>query len=266
VRRLWTSLLALVVMTTLASAVPERIHVSSPLPVEYNVVNGAIMLHIDTNYVVPNTKYSVTAEIEKNTGCKGCYNVYLVLHTPATPGYAWNPRKLAPILAVIHPDATEKNVNIRVIPLGNLKNAESAAESAARCGALRAEATKMYAKIEMCKIAGCDENEVQQIREEWNKIRTNNIKQRCGIALPLPPTEAVASEINVSEIMGRYITQDASILTVKREENVLHIETLQKGRILGIIPVSIQTTIEITGTRVSIRQPWWYSILHWIIW
>jgi len=63
VRRPWTSLLALILVITLAGAVPEQIHVSSPLPVEYNVVNGAILLHIDTNYVVPNTKYSVTAEI-----------------------------------------------------------------------------------------------------------------------------------------------------------------------------------------------------------
>gem|GEM_PF-5209346 len=120
--------------------------------------------------------------------------------------------------------------------------------------------------MQQCKIAGCDEGEVQQIREEWNRIRTDSIKQRCGIALPPPPAGAVKSEVNVSDIVGKYITQDANMVVIQRDENVLRIETVRKGRFLGIIPVSVRTTIEITSTRVSIRQPWWYSLLHWLIW
>jgi len=265
-RRLAALIVVALVATTLAQATPEHVSVRSPLPVEYNIVGGAIMLHIDTNYVVPNTKYSVTAEIERNGECKGCYNVYLVLHTPATPGYAWVPHKLAPILAVIHPDATEKNINIRVIPLGVLKNAESPVETTARCEELRAEVAKISAEIETCKILGCDENEVMAIREEWQKVRAQNIKMRCGIALPPPPHEAIEPNTDVARIVNRYVTQDVNIVAVTREGNTTHVETVTIGKILGILPVSVHTRIDIRGSRVSIHQPWWYAIFRWLIW
>ncbi len=261
------TLLATILLMAAANAIPAHVKVISPLPAEYNVVNGAILLHIETNYVVPNTKYSVTAEIEKNTDCKGCYNVYLALHTPATPGYAWNPHKLPPILATIRPDATEKNVVIRIIPLGTLRNATTAIDRAERCSALRARVAKISVEIDGCKLTGCDENEVEQIREEWERARADNIKMRCGIALPPPPKEGrIAPEINVSEIVSKYVERNARVEKIREQNGALRIDAVTQGRILGMIPVTVRTTIEVRGKQVRVSQPWWFSILHWIIW
>ena len=264
----WLAILAAaILLAATATAFPEHIEVISPVPTEYNVVNGTILLHIETNYVVPNTKYSVTAEIEKNKDCKGCYDVYLVLHTPETPGYAWHPHKLAPILATIKPGATEENVRIRVIPLGALKNAATAVERAERCGALRAEVAKISAEIDGCKIMGCDENAVEQIREEWARARADNIKMRCGIALPPPPqAKSIEPEINVAVIVSKYVKQDAHVERIREQNGLLQIYAIQRGKILGVIPVTVRTTIEVWGERVAVKQPWWFSILRWIIW
>jgi len=240
-----------------------HVKVVSPFKTEYNVVNGAILLKIDTNYVVPNLKYSATAEIEKNNACNGCYTVYVILHTPATPGCAWEPQKLAPILAVIRPGATERNVTIHVVPLGALQNAANRGVALARCSYLAAQIMHLRAEVAVCNALGCNTREKQEIWKEWNTIYTNNIKMRCNLNVEKPE---IATPSANGGALRRYVSKDENVVSITKKGDKTIIKTERSGKLFGIFPVSVESTIVINGHSVTINRPLWYSLFGWLVW
>ncbi len=241
-----------------------QVHVYSPLHVEYNVIGRTIILHIDTNYVVPNHKYSATAEIAKDPDCAGCYTVYVVLHTPATPGYAWNPMKLPAITAVIHPRGEEQNINIRVVPAGPLRNAGGRVEEGVRCAEIAAEVIRLRAEKAVCENVGCSEGEWNALERYAKELMEKSTIMRCGVAVPhIVRTEKRGSG---DEILKKYITNDSNIVYVREQGDTTEITAARDEKILGIFPVSVRTEIIIKDGRVQIKEPLWYVLLRWLTW
>jgi hypothetical protein len=260
----------LLLFTPVLAISTQDVVVRSPYDVNVSVNNGLIVLKIDTNYVVPNHKYTATAEIEKNTACSGCYNIYVVLHTPKTPGYAWEPRKLPPIIATIRPEAMEKNITSNVIPVGFAENAETQIDKAARCAKVATSIAEIRAQIAKCEALGCDENEWKRIHAEIEDAKRRNIQYHCNLEIPVAPKHVGTAAIDkirkeLNAMLGK-TSVHVDIKTLRVQGSRIIVDGQNTLKIFGIWEINVPVEIYLDENAVHINMPWWASVLQIFSW